>query len=210
MKKFSFLDKKFAAGVLFILGALLAVSPAGSKTVNNTNAAEMTEMILENAAYISADEVASWIIDRRPDMMIIDIREAAEYDKYHLEGAINIPMKDLFKEESLNLISDEIDVILYSNSSTNAAQAWLLLYQTGVHTYVLQGGMNYWAEAIMNPEPPSDLAADSEILKYQFRKGASGYFAGGTVITSGSTERKPGNNVKKITRKKKKKGGACF
>jgi len=49
---------------------------------------------------------------------------------------------------------------------------------------VLLGGLNYWAEVILNPQAPKDLAADPEILKYQFRKGASEYFAGGGLATA--------------------------
>lgn len=41
------------------------------------------------------------------------------------------------------------------------------------NNYVLQGGLNYWAETIINPHAPRSTSSDDEFAKYDFRKGAS-------------------------------------
>ncbi|MFQ5709028.1 MAG: hypothetical protein ACE5HO_16345, partial [bacterium] len=55
----------------------------------------------------------------------------------------------------------------------------------------LMGGLNYWAKAILNPQPPGDLVADPEILQYQFRKSASSYFNGGGGVSKQQAATKP-------------------
>jgi hypothetical protein len=105
------------------------------------------------------------------------------------------------------MLSPDYTIVVYSNGGTHSAQAWVLLKQMGIECYTLLGGLNYWAGAIMNPQPPDDLAADSEILQYQFRKSASGYFNGGNTVTEQNTRENTPPPVPKRTFKRKKKGG---
>ncbi len=213
MKINAFLNKYTGLVLLVVFGALLAVSPAGTKTGDGYSVNDLTEVIYSKSNYVSAEELSNWIIDKKPDFIVIDIREADEYNKYHIPGSENVPLRNLFDEGSMETFDTEMDIILYSNGSTNSSQAWLMLQQMGIDTYILQGGMNYWTGAILNPSPPDDIAADSEILKYQFRKGASGYFTGRTAIAvQASNNEKPKTTTTKKSprKKKKKKGGSCF
>ncbi len=211
MKNLNIFNRSFAVVILLILGILLAISPAGTRTPEYFSSDEITGLIASKSNFVTAEDVARMIIDKTPDLLLVDIRTPAEYEQYHLEGAYNIPLDKMFEKESQGILLSEMTIVLYSNGSTNAAQAWLLLQQKGIQTYVLQGGMNYWAEVILNPTPPGDLVADSEILLYQFRMGASAYFSGSGVVSSQAA--KTGNSkgaLKPLPKKKKKKGGACF
>lgn len=174
-------NRKFAAVLLVILGGLLAISPAGLKKAQSFSPREIAAAITSKSDHVTAEELAAWLVDKRPDILIVDIRPSEEYQQYHIPGAINIPLAKLFDPESLELLDQDRIVILYSNGGTHAAQAWVMLKQLGIESYVLLGGLNYWVEAILNPNPPGDLVADSEILKYQFRKSVSGYFGGSGV-----------------------------
>ena len=56
------------------------------------------------------------------------------------------------------------------------------------NNYVMEGGLNYWAEVIMNPIPPAQTSPDEEIARYLFRKAASSALStGATTDTSAST-----------------------
>jgi rhodanese-related sulfurtransferase len=112
------------------------------------------------------------------------MRSAEEFAQYHIPGEMNIPFTKLFDEEAKEMLSGDETIVLYSNGGTRAAQAWVLLKQMGIESYVLLGGLNYWTEAILNPKAPNTLAADSEILKYQFQKSAAGYFAPGGAVAA--------------------------
>jgi hypothetical protein len=80
------------------------------------------------------------------------------------------------------------------------------------NNYVLQGGLNYWVETILNPVKPGNTASNDEIARFDFRKAASHALGGGgdlsTISTaapaSGSTP-KPG--VVPVKKKKKASGG---
>lgn len=84
-----------------------------------------------------------------------------------------------------------------------------MLQQYGIQSYVLLGGLNYWSEAILNPEPPQDIVADSEILRYQFRKAASGYFNKGETSKQVNSDTKSTVKPKLIFKKKKKAEEGC-
>ena len=57
---------------------------------------------------------------------------------------------------------DELNVF-YSNGTQDATEAWMLTRQLGYeNNYVLQGGLNYWAETIMNPQAPKSTSSDDE------------------------------------------------
>lgn len=192
------------AAVLLLLGIFLAISPAGERKAVHLNPDELAATIISKSNFVTAEDVAAWIIDKKPDLLVVDIRSSEEYQQYHIPGAINIPLAKLFEPESLELLGEDYIIVLYSNGGTYAAQAWVMLKQMGYETYVLLGGLNYWVEAIVNPQPPNDLAADSEILRYHFRQSASQYFnQGGVAISRDAAKNEQTRTVPKIKRRRK-------
>jgi rhodanese-related sulfurtransferase len=178
MKWQSLFDRRFGVALLITLGALLAMSPAGLRKVTAISPQQLAQAIIHEQDHVTAEEVAQWLIDKKPDLLIVDLRSAEEYAQYHIPQAVHVPFNELFENEATAMMSSDNTVVLYSNGGTHAAQAWVLLRQMGIESYVLLGGLNYWVEAILNPKAPDDLVADAEILKYEFRKGAAGYFGG--------------------------------
>ena len=93
----------------------------------------------------------------------------------------------------------------------NSHQACMILRQFGFeNNYVLQGGLNYWFDTIMNPQAPSVYSPDEEFAKYDFRKAASGALGGGGVVAM-TAPTKAAADKPRIVRKKKKKApaGGC-
>ncbi len=203
------LDRRFGVALLVLLGVLLAFSPAGTRKASTFSPQELAEAITNESDHIAAEELAKWLIDKKPDLLVVDMRSAEEFAQYHIPGAVNIPFTKLFEPEAQEILSSDKTIVLYSNGGTHAAQAWVLLKQMGIESYVLLGGLNYWAEAILNPKAPNALAADSEILKYQFQKSASGYFApGGAVAAPADSATAPAKPKAQIDLNKKKKARA--
>jgi hypothetical protein len=101
--------------------------------------------------------------------------------------------------------------IFYSNSTITANEAWIITRQLGYkNNFVLEGGLNYWFDAILNPQKPASTSSDEEFAKYDFRMSAGQALGGGLTVKSnqnqGSASGKPSI---KTTPKKKKASGGC-
>ena len=203
------LERRFGVALLILLGALLALSPAGTRQASTVSPQALAEAITNESDHLAAEELAKWLIDKKSDLLVVDLRSAEEFARYHIPSAVNIAFNKLFEPQAQELFTKDKTIVLYSNGGTHAAQAWVLLKQMGVESLVLLGGLNYWAEAILNPKAPNALAADAEILKYQFQKSASGYFApGGAVAAPADSAFTPAKPKVQIDLNKKKKARA--
>jgi rhodanese-related sulfurtransferase len=198
--------KQFAVFVLIIIGLILAFSPINQSMRSNESAEEIAKQIASKEDHISAEELGQMIIDGDPNFLVIDLRSNEEYNNFHINPSINIPLETLLIHETLENLSKEKLIILYSNGGTHAAQAWVLLQQQGFkNTTVLLGGLNYWVDVYTNPEPPEGNYADHDLFRYQFLKSAGPKLLGtAQKIESKSDEKKP-IKLKPRVRKKKKK-----
>jgi len=198
----------FAA--LIFMALLMAFIPADTILKFKLSPDRMLAEVREDMYMIHPDQVADMIIAKDPSLQLIDLRTPEEYAKFHLEGAYNIPLSRILDKDNLPVFNQDIRVnVLYTNGSTDAQAGWMLLRQLGFkNNYVLQGGLNYWTETILNPEKPSDLQADDEIARYDFRKGASQHFGGAPAPSSSDAA---GTAPKPIIKQKKKKApqGGC-
>ncbi|NQV30457.1 MAG: rhodanese-like domain-containing protein [Candidatus Marinimicrobia bacterium] len=197
---------------LFLLGVVIAMVPDNTTKPYKLTAEQMLVEVQGAAEMVTADDVAHWLISKDPSFQLIDVRTPDEYQKYHLEGSLNIPLSTILNDENRDYVDQGIKMnILYSNGSLSSHQAWMILRQLGFqNNYVLQGGLNYWFDTIMNPEAPSVTSADEEFAKYDFRKAASGVFGGGNaaIITAPTTNEAEKPRVVR-TKKKKAPAGGC-
>lgn len=64
--------------------------------------------------------------------VIIDVREPAEYETGHVDGAINIPPSQLLAgSEKLNNIPKDSEIILYCRTGSRSAVAMNMLKDLG-------------------------------------------------------------------------------
>ena len=202
MKKLSI--KQFGVIIALILGTILAFSPIEIQSKNNINFDELAQAINNRTDHITAEQLGQLIIDKDPDFQVIDLRDEAEYNKFHIPSAINLPLPTLFTSDNLEYIDPYKLVVLYTNGGTHAAQAWVLLQQMGyINTTVLLGGLNYWVDVYTNPTPPEGVYADSELFDYQFKVSAGNHFMG-NVEASGTTQEAPEPVKIKIPKRRKR------
>lgn len=198
--------------IIIILGMVIAFVPENTTKPYKLTASELLEEVQYGTEMVSPDALAEWLINKDPSIQLIDIRTPNEYEQFHLDNAMNIPLSQLLAEEWVDYLDQGVRMnIFYSNGTTLAHEAWMITRQLGYeNNYVLQGGLNYWTETIMNPAEPALTSPDDEIAKYAFRKGASQYFEGGSVTQSTATTKSKAPKPK-IKRKKKKKApeGGC-
>ncbi len=195
--------------VLLILGLVIGIVPENTTQPFRLTAQDMLAEIQFGSEMIHPDEVADWLVNKDPSIRLIDVRTPAEFEKFHLDNAINIPQTDILSEEWRDYVDQGVKMnIFYSNGTTSAHKAWMILRQLGYeNNYVLQGGLNFWVETILNPSAPKSTSPDDEIALYDFRKGAGQFFGGAPAAagTSESTATKP--PIKKRNKKKAPEGG---
>ncbi len=198
------------ASVIIPLGLIIAAVPENTTKQYKLTAEQLLEEVKSGTQFIQPLEVADMIISKDPSLRLIDVRNAAEFEKFSLPNAVNIPLVDLLNPEWEEYINQDVKLnVFYSNSSNDANQAWMLTRQLGYkNNYVLQGGLNYWAVTIMNPEAPSATSPNEEIAKYNLQKGA-GMALGGSLETSQPAPAVSGPQpiIQKREKKKKVQGG---
>lgn len=202
----------YFVAILFVtLGLVMAAIPANTTHPYKLEPAQLLEQVNSGMQYYSPDEVANMIINEDPSFLLVDVRGQDEYEKFHLPGAINIPATDILAEEWVDYLNQDFrNNIFYSNSTVKANEAWMITVQLGYeNNYVLQGGLNYWVETIMNPEAPAMTSPNEEIAKYNFRKGAGMELGGGAAAAQSAD--KPVTSLPKIAPRPKKKRteGGC-
>ena len=200
---------------LFIIpmGLIIAAVPQNKTNPYKLTAEEMLNEVNTRNQFVTADAVADMIVNKDPVLRLIDVRSQDEFEKFSLPGAINIPSANLLSKEYTDILNQNVKMnVFYSNGTLAANEVWIIARQLGYeNNYVLEGGLNYWFDTILNPQKPASTNPDEEFAKYDFRKSA-GQALGGGVITVQEASDNPVPSAKpaiKPVAKKKKASGGC-
>ena len=201
------------AAIFIPLGILIAAIPDNKVSVTKADASQLLAEIKDGNNILTTDAVADMLVKKDPSLVLIDVRSKADFDQFHLPGAINVPVNSILSDEYAGYFDQDLKMnVLYANGTTNASQAWMLLRQKGYkNLYVLKGGLNYWAETIMNPNKPAITNPDDELAQYDFRKAAGGVLGGGTLAPAEgqSSVNAPSLQSLPSAPKKKRAAGGC-
>ena len=148
---------KILALILIVLAGGLVLLPKYQKQ-EGINVEQLLSNVISPERYISTDQIAHKIISRDPSFILVDVRDAENYNNYSLPNALNIPLANLLDEDyEAYLNQTQFDVIFYSNDNFYADQAWVLCNRLGYKNLrVLNGGMNKWYATIINPTVPDE------------------------------------------------------
>ncbi|MFN8208253.1 MAG: rhodanese-like domain-containing protein [Bacteroidales bacterium] len=194
------------------LGLIIAAVPQNTTRPYKLSAPELLAEANTRTQYLTPDVVADMIVKKDPSLLLIDVRSQDEFEKFNLPGSVNIPLTDLLADQWIDILNQDLKMnVFYSNGTLQANEAWMITRQLGYkNNYVLEGGLNYWFEAILNPQVPATTSSDEEFAKYDFRKAASQALGGGAITPQAaaapsSSTTKPA--IKGMPKKKKAAGG---
>lgn len=191
----------------YILGALLILLGIGLVLLperdhpDEISPRQLLSDLRNPSRFYTTDKIAEMIIDQDPTLVLIDVRSMYDNMDYTLPNSHSIPLEEILMYNWMDSLAfDNSKVVLFSNGDVLADKAWLLLKREKYENiHVMKGGINCWFETIIQPTPPLVTAADDEIDLYQFRRGASIYFTGGSL----PVEQEVGSEVIIIKRKPK-------
>lgn len=178
----------FLTALLVVAGVVLLLLP---EKYDETQLAP-EQLLLElndDTRFLSTDEVTHRIIDEDPSLQLIDVRKPAEYAKFRLPGAINIPLDSLLNKNADGsykwepYLNQNVKTnVFYSNGTVYASQAWMLCRRMNfLNNYIMKGGLNKWYQDIMLVQYPANSVSSEALDLYHFRAGARQYFGGGST-----------------------------
>lgn len=154
--------KRLAAAVIILLALALALAATIAKGTGAgpVDAAAIAQTVDAEKDHVTAGEVSRWILEKRQDYQLIDIRPPWQFEDYHVPTAINIPLGVLFQDAGTKQLSRGKKIVLYGFGEGHQAQSQLLLALKGYQAYSMDGGIVGWWEAIMTPssirsDPPN-------------------------------------------------------
>jgi rhodanese-related sulfurtransferase len=205
-------NRQIGVFAVLIIAFIMLLLPGQDKSKYAFKPDAIAGVIKEGKDHVSPADLSQWIIEGKNDFTLVDIRSKEEFEKGHIKNAKNIPLDTLMKRSTIE--SEFVDgkmVVLYSNGTSHAAQAWLVLKTAGVDCNILDGGYNYWNETVLNPKDPGAGAADDEILKYQAAQSVADYFGGASQMKSGDGAKSGDAGAKAPVKRegKKKKLQGC-
>jgi len=203
---------KLLALFIIPMGLIIAAVPQNKTKQYKLTADELLAEANTRTQYITPETVADMIVKKDPTLRLIDVRSQDEFEKFSLPGSLNIPISDLLSDKYTDILNQDVKMnVFYSNGSLTANEAWMVTRQLGYkNNYVLEGGLNYWFDAILNPQKPASTSSDEEFARYDFRKSAGSALGGGAVVQS--SQNSPASASKPAVTgvaKKKKAAGGC-
>lgn len=102
---------------------------------------------------IRAQHLADWLADTtRPQPLLLDVREAWEYEHCHLPGAVLIPMHLIPARQQE--IDPDRDVVVICHHGVRSMQVAMFLERQGhERLFNLTGGVAAWADEV-DPSMP--------------------------------------------------------
>jgi rhodanese-related sulfurtransferase len=119
----------------------------GKDPIVNKYTYSADEMLANRLVFVSPTEAFKARYNQSMNPVYLDVRPEADYNLYHIEGAVNVPAERI--EEIVPVLLTEPPAnsvfILMSNDETAAVDSWKTLVASGLtNSYVLEGGVNNW------------------------------------------------------------------
>jgi rhodanese-related sulfurtransferase len=128
----------------------------------NTITYTADQMLENRLVFVTPAEAFKAKYNQSMNPVYLDVRSEADYNLYHIDGAINIPLERI--EEVIPVLLSEPPAntvfLVMSNDEAAAVQAWKTLVADSVpNVYILEGGINNWIaffgteEDALRPKP---------------------------------------------------------
>jgi len=160
--------------LVLTLAAPLALPLAPALAQESATVQAALEAYVENlpAGYgnISVADLSVEMLEK-PDLVLVDVRQPAEYAESHIPGAFNIPLRDLAK--NLDKLPDlDAEIVVYCGTAFRSSIAMTSLQILG-YTNVrnMAGGFNAWlgeeyatTTDVVEPESVAAPEVDPDVL----------------------------------------------
>jgi thiosulfate/3-mercaptopyruvate sulfurtransferase len=147
--------RRRAAAALLLGAALLGLVTPGSEPAETPApgpAGDVLAAVSRTDDHITPLALAEAMMTGRSGLIVVDLRPAGDFNRFHLKGAINIPLETLMCRAGAELPRNR-PIVLMSNGTTSAAQAWSALRPAGwTNVKILTDGiLGFWRCCLTPP-----------------------------------------------------------
>jgi rhodanese-related sulfurtransferase len=149
------------------------IEQVNADPIVNTYTYTADQMLEKRLVQITPAEAFEAKYNQEMNPIYLDVRSEADYNLYHIEDAINVPLDRL--EEVIPVLLSEPPTnsvfIVMGNDETAATKAWKALVAHSLqNSYILEGGVNNWIEFFGEDEQAlqADPNAGDDQLGYIF------------------------------------------
>ena len=140
--------------VLFAFALGFSVLLAGIASASDLTFSEFELMSKAADAYLSSGKSPNITAqdlfnvlndgDASNDPFVLSVRGASQYAKGHIAGAINVPWREVAKQENLDKLPKDRQIVVYCYTGHTASQVTALLNILGYDAINLKFGMTSW------------------------------------------------------------------
>ena len=146
--------RAFCAVLVFVAGSLFVIATDSTATGRYGDLADSGVRLLKRIEagqdHIEPEELAQRLFEKEPNLLVIDVRTAQEYESFHIRGAQNVFLENL--PAFLQPHKNKGVIVLYSNGMTHPAQARDILQLMGFdNVYLLTDGLRGFVERCLKP-----------------------------------------------------------
>ena len=165
----------YGAGVLVLVAVTIAIIGQPTTADRWTRLAPIRNSSLTNReVYIHPGELLDTFHDHKVNLVMVDVRDEADYNLFHLLDAENITTDDISKtiDEFIAQPANTVFVVM-SNDEKHATEVWKTMTAQAVpNVYILSGGINNWLDTFETPYEEDicgeKSTAEEEELRYKF------------------------------------------
>lgn len=156
------------AALPFVIIAIVAITPDSHERML---AKANNSALQEKAKEIMSDKLVLELANNYYNINLIDLRDSASFNKFHLPLAINIPFDSILNRSYEDYFKQHYKTnIFYADHPQTAKKAYVIATNLGdAETYVLHETAEQFDSLIFKAKIPEPTASKSEQQLYQFR-----------------------------------------
>jgi len=160
-----------AISIAILLLAFIAFVPDSKKRMESSINHEFQERDL-SSVLVSADKLATEIVNNYYKINIIDVRSPKDFNNYHLPFAINIPLEKMTAREWKTILDQKHKAnYFYADDLQLAQKAYLWAIHLGnADNYILSESTFNFRKMFTNLAHPGVDATKNELNVYSFRQ----------------------------------------
>ena len=150
-REFNLSKHRWAAAGVLVLGLIFLVLPERKAHMINT-VSEASYVTAHPVKIMPVDELAFRIVDKEPNLQIVDIRSSEKFAALALPGSVNLSLRDFFSKDNNFLFSQRhVKKVLVADEEGQEQVACLLLRKLGYDNFAaLEGGLPQFKQMILD------------------------------------------------------------